>query len=173
MATPHMRIDELNAVPAALFVERLGDIIEHSPWVAERLCAGRPFRDVTDLHARMRSLLREAPEYAQVAVIAAHPDLAGRLAREGRLTRASGSEQSSAGLDRLDAGERERFDNLNEAYRRRFAFPFVICVRDNTKDSVLAAMEQRLHNDRQDEIAAALEEIAKIARWRLSEIVTD
>jgi 2-oxo-4-hydroxy-4-carboxy-5-ureidoimidazoline decarboxylase len=108
-----------------------------------------------------------------VALIEAHPDLAGRVAREGRLTPASAGEQASAGLDRLTPEEASRFARLNAAYRERFAFPFVICVRENTKASILDAIQQRVRNDRNVEIAAALHEIGKIAERRLKDVFAD
>jgi 2-oxo-4-hydroxy-4-carboxy-5-ureidoimidazoline decarboxylase len=108
---------------------------------------------------------------AAVALIAAHPDLAGRVAREGRLTPASRGEQAVAGLDRLTSAETARFDAANARYRERFGFPFVICVREHDKASILAALESRGAHDRAAEIATALAEIAKIARLRLEDAV--
>jgi OHCU decarboxylase len=114
----------------------------------------------------------DAPADRKVALIAAHPDLAGRVAREGRLTAASRGEQATAGLDQLTADEMERFDRANGAYRRRFGFPFVICAREHYKASILAELERRSAHARDDEIAAALAEIAKIARLRLEDAVS-
>jgi OHCU decarboxylase len=107
----------------------------------------------------------------RVALIAAHPDLAGRVAREGRLTPASTGEQAGAGLDRLSPAETVRFDAANARYRERFGFPFVICVREHTKESILAALEVRANAGRADEISTALAEIAKIARLRLEDAI--
>jgi OHCU decarboxylase len=120
----------------------------------------------------MVAIVRDAPNDAQVALIAAHPDLAGRVAREGRLTAASSSEQAGAGLDALTPEEIATFDSANGAYRERFGFPFVICARENTKASILAALAQRVRNDRATEIATALAEIAKIAWLRIEGSVT-
>ena len=119
----------------------------------------------------MVAVVAAAPPDAQVALIAAHPDLAGRVAREGRLTAASRSEQTAAGLDTLTPAEVARFDADNAAYRARFGFPFVICAREHDKASILAALARRRDNARSDEIATALGEIAKIARLRLEEVV--
>ncbi len=121
----------------------------------------------------MLTALQHAPQADRAAVIAAHPDLAGRLARDGRVTAESGKEQSAAGLDRLNDGEIARFERLNRAYKRRFGFPFVICARANTKESILSAMQARLRNDVGTEVENAVDEIGKIARLRLSDIVTD
>lgn len=158
---------------AGSFVEAVGFAFEHSPWIAREAWERRPFADVADLHAAMTEVLERAPQERRIALIAAHPDLAGRLAREGRLTAASANEQRSAGLDRLTPGELARFEQLNGAYRARFGFPFVICARENTKETILAALEERGKNDRQTEVRTAIGEIAKIARIRLSEAVSD
>ncbi len=119
----------------------------------------------------MVTVVQQAPQEKRIELIAAHPDLAGRVAREGRLTAASRDEQRSAGLNRLSKEEVARFERLNQAYRARFLFPFVICARENTKESILAAVESRTQNDRETEIATALREIAKIARLRLSDAI--
>jgi OHCU decarboxylase len=117
----------------------------------------------------MVDIVDAAPEERRVALIAAHPDLAGRVAREGRLTAASREEQAAAGLDRLTPDELARFDAANAAYRARFGFPFVVCAREHGKASILAEMERRARNDRATEIRTALAEIAKIARLRLED----
>jgi OHCU decarboxylase len=149
------------------FVRRFGPLFEHSPWVAERAWERRPFRDAGDLLAALAAAVHEAPREDQLALIRAHPDLAGRAAIEGTLTADSRAEQSSAGLDRLTPEEYDAFTRANAAYRERFGFPFVICVREHTKETILAAARERLRNDREDEVRVALGEIAKIAGLRL------
>jgi OHCU decarboxylase len=165
-------IAALNAADRATFVATVGFAFEHSPWVADAAWDRRPFASVEALHAAMVDALMDAPEERRVAVIAAHPDLAGRAAREGRLTPSSQSEQASAGLDRLTAEQQERFLQLNTAYRERFGFPFVICAREHDDRSIVAALEERTHNDREAEIATALREVAKIARLRIVDTVS-
>lgn len=165
-------IEHLNACPADAFVAEIGFAFEDSPWIARSAAAQRPFADRDALIAAMIAVVERAPEAAQVALIRAHPDLAGRVAREGRLTAASASEQAGAGLGALSAAEIARFDADNAAYRERFGFPFVICARENTKDSILAALARRGTNPRGAEIATALAEIAKIARLRIEDAVT-
>src|SRR5690349_16594534 len=113
------------------------------------------------------AVVREATPEEQLALIRAHPELAGKAAVDGTLTEASAAEQASAGLDRLTQAEFERFHALNAAYRDKFHFPFIICVRLTDKAGILAAMERRLGNDRETEIATALDEIGKIVRLRL------
>jgi OHCU decarboxylase len=165
-------IEHLNACDDATFVATVGFAFEHSPWIAEAAARRRPFADRAALHAAMVAIVADASETAQVRLIAAHPDLAGRVAREGRLTAASSSEQAGAGLDALTPAEIARFDAANGAYRERFGFPFVICARENTKASILDALARRVGNDRPTEIATAVAEIAKIAWLRIEGTVS-
>jgi 2-oxo-4-hydroxy-4-carboxy-5-ureidoimidazoline decarboxylase len=167
-----MKMADLNAADRATFVAAVGFAFESSPWIAEAAWERRPFFDLDALLGCMNGIVLESPLERRVALIAAHPDLAGRVAREGRLTPASANEQASAGLDRLGSEEIARFDALNTAYRKRFGFPFVICARENTKDSILRALDTRLRNDRDTEIATALGEIGKIARLRLADVTS-
>lgn len=139
-------------------------LFEHSPWVEERADA-RPWSG--DRHADLMAIVREATSEEQLSLIRAHPELAGKAAVDGKLTEASAAEQASAGLDRLTQAEFDRFHTLNAAYREKFGFPFIICVRLTEKAGILAAMERRLENDRNTEIATAVDEIGKIVRLRL------
>jgi OHCU decarboxylase len=159
-----------NALDRDAFVERYGPLFEHSPWVAAAAYGKRPFADREDLLAKLTEAMYEAPEDRQTELIRAHPDLAGRAAIEGTLTADSAREQSSAGLDRLTPDEYEAFTRTNTAYRERFGFPFVVCVREHDKASILATAEARLQNDPQTEHGNALAEIAKIARLRLEDL---
>jgi 2-oxo-4-hydroxy-4-carboxy-5-ureidoimidazoline decarboxylase len=139
-------------------------LFEHSPWVEAR-ADERPSSG--DRHADLMAVVHDASPEEQLALIRAHPELAGKAAVDGRLTDASAAEQASAGLDRLTQAEFDRFHALNAAYAEKFGFPFIICVRLTDKASILAAMERRLANDRDTEIAAALDEIGEIVRLRL------
>jgi 2-oxo-4-hydroxy-4-carboxy-5-ureidoimidazoline decarboxylase len=139
-------------------------LFEHSPWVEQRAEA-RPSSG--DRHADLMAVVREATPEEQLALIRAHPELAGKAAVA--LTEASAAEQASAELDRLTQAEFDRFHALNAAYREKFGFPFIICVRLTDKAGILAAMERRLMNDRDTEIATALDEIGKIVRLRLED----
>lgn len=154
-----------NALSEVDFVARCRELFEHSPWVVERAAKLRPFDDL--LAGLMAPVLAATPE-EQVALIRAHPELAGKAAIDGTLTTASAAEQASAGLDRLTAEEFARFHALNNAYRHRYGFPFVICVRLTDKAGILAAMERRLDAGRNAEIAAAIEQIGQIVRLRLA-----
>jgi len=141
-------------------------LFEHSPWVEERADA-RPSSGAR--HADLMAVVNEATREEQLALIRAHPELAGKAAVDGSLTEASAAEQASAGLDRLSQEEFDRFHALNGAYREKFGFPFIICVRLTDKAGILAAMERRLANDRETEIATALGEIGEIVRLRLED----
>lgn len=147
------------------FVDRFGALFERSPWVVERAAERLP---LADLHAGLMQVVAEAAPAEQLALIRAHPELAGKAAVA--LTEASAAEQASAGLDRLSQAEFDRFHTLNTAYAKKFGFPFIICVRLTDKAGILAAMERRLANDRDTEIAAALHEIGEIVRLRLEAI---
>jgi 2-oxo-4-hydroxy-4-carboxy-5-ureidoimidazoline decarboxylase len=167
-----VNLDALNVADETTFVAALGFIFEKSPWVAARAWPRRPFADVADLHAAVCAVVADAPDEERLALIRAHPDLVGRAARAGTLSPASAGEQASAGLDRLDPEEATMFARLNAAYTAQFGFPFVICVRENRKDAIVAGLQRRIRNERETEIATALAEIAKIARLRLSGAVT-
>jgi OHCU decarboxylase len=151
------------------FVARNGALFEHSPWVAEAAWEDGPFADEEALLAAMIAAVERAPRERQLALIRAHPDLAGRAAIAGALTADSAREQAAAGLDRLTPDEYDAFTRTNAAYRERHGFPFVICAREHDKTSILAAAAERLEHDTDAEIAVALAEIGKIARLRLAD----
>jgi 2-oxo-4-hydroxy-4-carboxy-5-ureidoimidazoline decarboxylase len=164
---PVAAMSSVDAPDRESFVARFGGVFEHSPWVAEAAWERRPFDSVDDLHAELCAAMRAAPRDRQLDLIRAHPDLAGKAAIAGTLTDDSRREQAAAGLDRLTPAEHAAFTRGNEAYRERFGLPFVICAREHTTESILAAMEERLAHTEEDEVATALDEIAKIARLRL------
>lgn len=142
-------------------------LFEHSPWVEERAAA---LPSSGDRHADLMAVMHAASPEEQLALIRAHPELAGKAAIDRTLTEASTAEQASAGLDRLTPGEYAEFHRLNAAYRERFGFPFIICVRLTDKAGILAAMERRLGNGRDAEVATALEQIGEIVRLRLEDM---
>ena len=158
----------LNQMEAASFVASIGETFELAPWVAEAAAAKRPYRSVTDLHAAMMDIVRAAPREAQFAFLRLHPDLAGKAARAGKVTDDSRREQASAGLDSLSDAEFERFHRLNDAYKARFGFPFIVCVRRHTRDSILSQFERRLTHDAATEFASAMQEVAYITRLRIA-----
>jgi OHCU decarboxylase len=170
-ATVPLALDSVNALDEPAFVAALGPVFEHSPWVAEGAWRRRPFASVAALQDAFAAALREAPRERQVELVRSHPELAGREAQAGELTAESTREQASAGLDRLTAAEVEALRGLNAAYRERFGFPLVICVREHTKASIFAWGAQRLAHDDEQELAIALGEVAKIGRLRLEDAV--
>jgi 2-oxo-4-hydroxy-4-carboxy-5-ureidoimidazoline decarboxylase len=173
MATTPITLAALNALNQDEFVATLGFLFEGSPWIADQTWSARPFASLDELHEALCTTMYHAPIERKVALIRAHPDLAGKAAIAGELTPESTKEQSSAGLDRLSPEEFATFTRLNQSYSNAFGFPFVICVRENTKDSILASFVTRLRNLPEQEIATALIEIAKIARLRLLDTVRD
>jgi len=166
-AVPAPVLDHLNTADCAAFIHALGTVFEDSPWVAAAAWPARPFRDIAALHQAMLAVVDAAGEERQLALLCAHPDLAGRLARVGALTEHSSAEQAGLGLDRLDAGEFDFFDRHNRAYREKFGFPFIIAVKAQTKASIKEAMVNRLANDAATERRTALGEVAMIAKFRL------
>ena len=166
-----LSLASLNALDRPAFTAALGHLFEHSPWIEEETWPRRPFLDATHLHAELCATMRAAGRARQLELIRAHPDLAGRLARQNALTAESTREQASAGLDRLTEAELVEFQRLNTAYLARFGFPFIICARLNAKSAILAAMQARLSNPPDLEFATALGEIEKIARLRLNDLL--
>jgi 2-oxo-4-hydroxy-4-carboxy-5-ureidoimidazoline decarboxylase len=168
MSRPPETLDALNAMPASSFVAATGQAFERARWVAEAVVNGRPYPTVAALHEAMMQAVRTAPPDRLKAFIGGHPELGSRVKRAD-LTAHSKAEQGSLGLDALSGPEFDRFSALNAAYREKFGFPFIICVRLTDKAGILAAMERRLANDRDTEIATALDQIGEIVRLRLAD----
>jgi 2-oxo-4-hydroxy-4-carboxy-5-ureidoimidazoline decarboxylase len=164
-------LSELNACSKDDFVEALANIFEYSPWIAEQAAAARPYSGVKALLSAMKNAVDRAPAEQQMALIKAHPDLANKTQRAAGLTAESTSEQNSLGLDRLSDAEYEAFERVNNAYRARFGFPYIVCVRRHTKDSVLRDFERRLPNDVATETQTSINEICRIAALRLDQLV--
>jgi 2-oxo-4-hydroxy-4-carboxy-5-ureidoimidazoline decarboxylase len=165
-------LQDLNTWPRIRFVGLLGEIFEHSLWVAERAEHGRPFADIGALHAAMVHAVETAPPAEQIELLRAHPELASKEASAGEMTSSSQAEQSSAGLNALSAEELARIDTLNAQYRQKFGFPFIIAVRNHTKASIFSEFERRLANDADTELKAALDHVYAITRMRLDALVT-
>jgi OHCU decarboxylase len=170
-AAKPVALSALNALDRAGFVAALGAVFEHSPWVAEAGWEARPFADVQALHRAMTAAVVAAPAEPKLALLRAHPDLAGKAARAGALTDHSRAEQAGAGLNSLSDDEFELFHALNAAYRAKFGFPFIIAVRRVTKSGILDEFERRLRLDPASEMATALEQVCEIARFRLEALV--
>jgi 2-oxo-4-hydroxy-4-carboxy-5-ureidoimidazoline decarboxylase len=159
-------LQDLNGLTQADFVARLGGTYEHSPWVAERAFAARPFASLDALHAAMQRAVRSASPEEQLVLIRAHPELLGKL-EAARLTESSRSEQASAGLERCTAAQKSRMQALNQAYRAKFGFPFIVAVKGLDWTDIIERIEARLQHTREAELATALREIGRIARFRL------
>lgn len=166
-------IEQLNSMPTRRALEHCGAFFENSPWIVEEALAERPFASLDEFHAACMRVVATAETEKKLKLIRAHPDLVGRLAREGRLGRESTAEQSAAGLSELSPDEVRLFERYNAEYFQRFGFPFVICARKNRKDAILAAFPRRLTNRRNTEIAVALAEIGDIARLRMNDVLED
>lgn len=166
MNAPHT-LAAINAMPRDDFIAAFGDVAEHSPWVAERAAAARPFANRTAMIDAFAAAMRAAGHKEQLALIRAHPDLATRA----RLTKDSSNEQKGAGLDTLNPVEWARFIDLNAQYKKRFGFPFILAVKGATKERILASFEARIGADPKDEFEMALTQIARIIRFRLEDRV--
>src|SRR5271156_1726599 len=164
-------LEALNAADRDAFVAALGDVMEHSPWVAESAYAARPFSGLAALYQAMVDAVRNASDARKLDLIKKHPELAGKVAREGALGADSAAEQESVGLNRLTDEEFATFHRLNDAYGAKFGIPFIVCVRRHTKDSILREFARRLENDAAAERDAALNEIFRIAALRLDQRV--
>jgi 2-oxo-4-hydroxy-4-carboxy-5-ureidoimidazoline decarboxylase len=161
-------LSDVNACDRATFVEKIGWVFEHSPWVAERAWSKRPFRSLDALHAEMAALVEAASPDEQLTLLRAHPDLGTRAS----MSNASTNEQAGAGLDRLTPEEFERFRRLNTAYRDKFGFPFLYAVKGSTKHDILKALDARLPSSREQELTEALRQVARIARFRLEDVIS-
>ena len=166
-----LSIDAVNELDAAAFAACFGEVAEASPWVAEAVFGSRPFPGREALVDAFAGAVRAASREKQLALLRAHPDLAGRAAVAGDIAQESRREQAGAGLDRFTAGEFARFRDLNTRYRERFGFPFILAVKGATKETILAAFEARIDNDVKAERAAALANVERILRFRIEERV--
>jgi 2-oxo-4-hydroxy-4-carboxy-5-ureidoimidazoline decarboxylase len=169
---PSVTLSQINRLDQADFVGHLGAVFEHSPWVAEDAWKGRPFHSVEALHGAMMHAVEQASRARQLALVRAHPELAGAEAKEGTLTVDSSSEQGRLGFTRLTKDELNSMAQLNRRYRERHGFPCIVALRVHaTRDSVIAEMERRAANESETELKNALEQIGHITRGRLEKIL--
>ena len=164
-------LSKLNEMDDDEFVSTLKDIFEHSPWVAENVKDRRPFKSVRSLHSAMIEAVVDASQRVQMDLICAHPDLAGKAALAGQLTESSTSEQAGAGLDTLSGEEYEKFHKLNNSYKSKFGFPFILAVKGHDKHSIMESFQSRLENDPDEEKHEALRQIGEIGRFRLEALI--
>jgi 2-oxo-4-hydroxy-4-carboxy-5-ureidoimidazoline decarboxylase len=168
--TPKITLPQLNGMDMASFVQELGAIFEHSPWVAERVLNQRPFASMQSLHTAMVAAIEAEGSEAQLKLIRAHPELAGQAAVRGELTEESSREQSGAGLDRCTPEEFAELQSLNTRYNEKFGFPFIVAVRGHTRHSIMALMAQRLGHNLNEELHECLQQIYKIGEFRLTDL---
>ncbi|MDF0606323.1 2-oxo-4-hydroxy-4-carboxy-5-ureidoimidazoline decarboxylase [Neisseriaceae bacterium TC5R-5] len=161
----------INALPAAEFVQLLSGIFEHSAWVAEQVVHLRPFARVAELHACMVQQVELADEATQLQLIRAHPELAGKAALRGELTNESTSEQSGAGLDQCSAAELALLQKLNSDYNARFGFPFILAVKGYDRVGIIAEFQRRLSLSPDEEKRVCLQQIYRIANFRLNTLI--
>lgn len=167
-----MTLAGINALDEAEFVAALGAVFEHSPWIAQRAFAARPFASVDALHRAMMTAVERGSDAERLALIRAHPELAGRAAVRGELTVESAREQSGAGLAECSPDEYARLADLNARYLARFRFPFVLAVKGYDRAGIIDEFARRLDNDRDSELAESIAQIARIARFRLEALVS-
>lgn len=160
-------ISDINSMSQGEFADLLGAIFEETPAIAQQAHTAKPFVSTANLHQAMIAVVEKMPRLQQIALIQAHPE----LATQTKMAEASVQEQKNAGLSQLSPSDYERFQALNSAYREKFSFPFVIAVKGHDKESILAALEDRLENGKEEEVGRSLEEIAKIARFRLEALL--
>jgi OHCU decarboxylase len=171
MTTKRITLQEINTFTQPQFVQVLGGLFEGPPWIVSAAWHERPFAGREHLYQTLCTIMYDASVEQQVELLRAHPDLVGRAALAGTLSPSSTDEQAAAGLHGLSAQEIATFARLNAAYAERFGFPFVICARENKKESILAGFATRQQHTREQEITCALNEVAKISLLRLYDLV--
>ncbi|KAH3821316.1 2-oxo-4-hydroxy-4-carboxy-5-ureidoimidazoline decarboxylase-like [Dreissena polymorpha] len=168
-----LSIPEVNALGYEEFIDRFGGAVEHGRLVAAAAWSARPFLSASDLHFRFCEFLDQLSQAGKEAVLRMYPDLAGKLANSGGLTEESVREHKAAGLDSLSADEHRTLSELNEAYKTKFGFPFVICARENKKDAIIQGLKRRMENDVRTEAVTGVNEVKKICHLRLQDLAED
>jgi len=163
-----MTIEDINSLSREQFIEAVGWVFEHSPWVAKRAWERRPFSDLEHLHAAMTQEIERATPEEQLALLRAHPDLGARA----KMSAASADEQSGTGLDNLTPEEYQRLQQRNTAYREKFGFPFLYAVKGSTKYDILQALDRRLGAAPAEEFREALAQVYRIAASRLRDTIS-
>lgn len=170
MLAASLDMNAVNKMDRTAFTKTFGGIFENSPWVAQTAWRSRPFASREELHAAMVEVVEAAPIDKQVALLRAHPDLAGKEAQAGKLTDSSQVEQASAGLNALSKSELARLAKLNTDYRNKFGFPFIIAVRNHSKEGIFFEFERRLANPTDVEFANNLQQVYRITQLRLNKL---
>jgi len=172
MSQTTFTITQLNNMPEAEFVTVLGGIYEHSPWFAEAAAQQRPFANTAELAAALRQAVDASGQDAQLKLVRAHPELAGKAAVRGELTAESTREQAGAGLDQCTPEEFQRLQALNDAYNRKFGFPFILAVRGYDRHGIIDAFATRIENEPAVELQTCINQIHRIAQFRLNDLVS-
>jgi len=174
MATTRVvTLDELNRMDYEDFIQHLGNLVEHCGICAAAVWALRPFYSVQQLHSEICNFIDQLPSIGREGILRSHPDLAGKIAKLGLLTQESTKEQLAAGLNTLTDEEKRKLNYLNDKYKDKFGFPFVVCARENKKDAILNGMATRVNNSQPIELRTGVEEVKKIAYYRLIDLVKD
>lgn len=168
-----MGIAEINKLPQEDFIERFGGVVEKTPLCAASVSSLRPFDGLDKLYLAMSDFIDALPSSGREGILRCHPDLAGRDAKRNELTAESKQEQAKAGLGNLNEQEASMIDSLNQRYRAKFGFPFVICARENKKDAIIIGLKTRLENDKNTELSTGIQEVKKIMLLRLKDLVDD
>jgi len=166
-----LTISELNSLNFEDFISKIGNVVEHCPVLAGALWKYRPFLSLENLISKLKEIISSLPLSVQEGILRVHPDLAGRLARNGQLTKESSSEQSQANLDQLTPEEMATLADLNNSYKSKYGFPFVICARLNKKEAIIVGLQRRLNHTAETEVQNGIEEVIKICQLRLTDIV--
>lgn len=165
-------LENLNDIPAVEFQNIFRNVIENWPQAAVHISRTRPFADTKQLVQRFEDYLSSLDDSSKEKILQLHPDLAGKLASDEQLTVESAQEQASAGLDSISRVQRQQLTEMNEKYKNKFSFPFVICVRETNKiDAILRGITVRLENERKDELNTGINEVKKICRLRIGQII--
>lgn len=164
-------LNALNKASKNDFINYLDGVYEHAPWVAELAFNLSPFTTVDELHKKMQQCVLNSPQNLKHTLICNHPELAGKEAKQGSLTQASLSEQKNSGLTHCSAEELMLFKKLNADYRTRFGFPFIVAVKGLTRHDILDLMQQRMNNSKQQEFDTCIDQIGKIAKFRLIALI--
>ena len=162
-------IDKINKSSQINFLEIFDNIFEKTRWIAEKLYSQKPFDSFEDLCTKMLGIFKTASKKAQLKILKAHPDLADK-AKVNSLTANSQKEQGSAGLDQCSTEEFNEFKNLNNMYKQKYNFPFIIAVRGKNKMEILDEFKKRILNSADDEFKEAISQVCKVAKLRLNEI---
>ncbi|WP_435273987.1 2-oxo-4-hydroxy-4-carboxy-5-ureidoimidazoline decarboxylase [Psychrobium sp. nBUS_13] len=169
--TNTIHLNTLNTATQEEFTELLAEIYEHSSWIPNKVWSRRPFANIESLHDEMLKIVEDSSIEEKLVLLRAHPQLAGKEAKSGKLTEASTEEQSSAKLNSLNRPEMNEITALNKLYMETHHFPFIIAVKGHTKDSIFEEFRKRVNNPTNDELNKAIWQVGLIANFRLKALI--